>query len=155
MPETKIDYKDKKGFWIEESFMQLCMYYIYLELQNNQYVFANKTELLEDLNDKLNGLTKGYLVLEWDDILINITEEQTMCSVLNNVKLNLMTHGAYLTVSNLQAIPLEDKDLRKLYSKKPFPVSELIKIVNALIQMLEGTWTSTNYGMDINYGHYD
>jgi hypothetical protein len=70
---------------------------------------------------------------------------------LQNVKISLQNKGAFISVSELQSIQTNDKDFKYLYSRNPFPVAELIKIIEVLIQMLQGIWASNNYDMDINY----
>ena len=147
MARTFIDYKEGKGFEINEVYIQLAFCYIYQEAKKSQYIFSNKQEILESLQDDING----YLVLMWHDDLVNQSDEQTMLQVLQNVKTALQSKGAYISVAELQGIPTEDKDFKRLYSRKPFPTAELIKIIDALIKMLQGTWESTNYNMDINY----
>ncbi|MDH1881208.1 hypothetical protein ACTS9T_13025 [Empedobacter falsenii] len=147
MARTFIDYKEGKGFEINEVYIQLAFCYIYQEAKKSQYIFSNKQEILESLQDDING----YLVLMWHDDLVNQSDEQTMLQVLQNVKTALQSKGAYISVAELQTIPTEDKDFKRFYGRYPFPTSELIKVIDALIQMLQGTWESTNYNMDINY----
>ncbi|MGE8552402.1 MAG: hypothetical protein ACN6OB_00510 [Chryseobacterium jejuense] len=150
MANCKIVYKNDKGFWIAESFSQLFMHYIYKELQKPQYIFSNKQELLEDLEDNINGYCNGYIGLNWEG-LMSSAEEQTMIQVLQNVKISLQNKGASISVAELKSIPTEDIHFQYILDKKPFPTSELIRVINALIQMLQGTWTSTNYEMDLNW----
>lgn len=151
MSQSKMFYSQNKGFWIHEIYMQLVMHYIHQELIKTQYNFSNKQDLVDDLEDNINGICSGYIGLNWEDVIVaGTTEEQTMISALQNVKTTLQNKGAFISVNELQAIPTEDWDF-KVYYRKPFPTSELIKIVDALIQMLQGTWTSTNYDMKINY----
>ena len=152
MATTKIRYKEEKGFWISEAFIQLAFCYIFQEAKKSQYNFSNKQDLLGDFEDKINGYRNGYLILGWDEeVIASQTEEQTMLQVLQNVKVALQSKGSYISVAELQSIPTEDEDFKILYSRKPFPTAELIKIIDALVKMLQGTWDSTNYSMDINY----
>ncbi|MDF0720561.1 hypothetical protein P0M11_11185 [Kaistella sp. PBT33-4] len=150
MSTTFIDFQNDKGFYIHEIFMQLAMHYINQELIKPIYTLTNKQTVLDSLQLDIDGFTSGYLVLTWDNYLINSSEEQTMISVLQNVKTTLQNKGAFISVSELQAIPTQDWYF-KVYYRKPFPTAELIKIIDVLIQMLQGTWTSTNYDMKINY----
>lgn len=151
MATTFIDYKDKKGFYISESFMQLAIFYISEELKKSQYTFVNKTDLLDTLDSSIKGYDKGFLVLLWDEELVGTDDEQTMIQVLQNVKASLLSKGNMISLAELKSIPTDDPDFERLFSSKPFPTSELIKIMDALIQMLNGSWTSTNLYMDINY----
>lgn len=151
MARTFIDYKEGKGFEINEVYIQLAFCYIYQEAKKAYYNFSNKDDLMYDFETSINGLRHGYLVLNWDDDLVNQSDEQTMLQVLENVKITLQNKGSFISVAELQTIPTEDKDFKRFYGRYPFPISELIKIIDALIQMLQGTWESTNYNMDINY----
>lgn len=74
-----------------------------------------------------------------------------MLQVLQNAKVYLQSKGELIIVDELQAIPTEDKDFKLLYSRTPFPIVELIKIIEALIKMLQGNWESDNYNMEIDY----
>ncbi len=145
-----IDYNDK-GFCTSDSYMQLALYYINEEFKENQYVFTNKNTILKYHEEVINGYMAGWFAFLWDEYILNTTEEQTMVQVLQNVKITLLNKGSNISISELQAIPTVDEDFKHLYSRKPFPISELIKIIDALIQMLQGTWTADNFDMDINY----
>jgi len=150
MATELIDYKDK-GFQISDIFMQLAIYNINEELKKNQYIFTNKDALQEYHESIINGHMAGWLILDWDTIIVNKAEEQNMIQILQIVKTTILNKGSYISVGELQAIPTMDKDFKLFYSRKPFPTSELIKIVDALIEMLQGTWEFTNYDMNINY----
>ncbi|HCN47958.1 MAG TPA: hypothetical protein DIT10_02465 [Chryseobacterium sp.] len=91
------------------------------------------------------------MVLLWDEELVGTDDEQTMIQVLQNVRASLLNKGSMISIAELKSIPTDDPDFEILFSSKPFPTSELIKIMDALIQMLNGSWTSTNLYMDINY----
>ncbi len=153
MATAFIEYQNGKGFNIAEDYMQLMIYYIHEELKKPQYIFENKNLINIDNESIINGYQSSYLTLGWDDMFINSTEEQTMIQVLQNVKTNLQNKGEWISVDELQAIPTEDEYIKGLYSRKPFPTTELIKIIDSLIQMLQGTWTSDNYNMKINYSY--
>jgi len=56
MARTFLQYKDEKGFEINEAFVQLAIHYIYTDAKKAQYIFSNKQELLEDFEDKINGI---------------------------------------------------------------------------------------------------
>lgn len=151
MADTKITYKENKGFWIHEVFLQLALFYIVQEISKIQHDIPNKQELLDDLNVDIQGYTHGYMCVGLFDYINSTSEEQTMMQILQSVKTLLENKGTYISVAELQAIPTQDKDFKHLFNRKPFPTAELIKIIDALIKMLEGTWDSTNYNMDINY----
>lgn len=155
MAETKIDYKNGKGFWIAESFIQLSWHYVLQEIIKPQYIFVNKQDLIEDFQQDLDGIHAGYLVLSWDDYLESPTEEQTMIQVLQNVKTALQNKGTFISIQEQKTIQTEDHTLEYMLGKKPFPTAELIRVIDALIQMLQGTWDSTNYNMDLNWRLYE
>lgn len=149
---TLIKYKNK-GFWINENFMQLLFNYLYEEVQKSEYVFLDKNDLLDDLKEGVKGWYKGYFALSWEEILKVPADEQNLIKLLQNVKVVLQNKKSNISVNELQSIDVEDDTFKYLFSRKPFPTSELIKIIDALIKMLQGTWEFTNYNMEINY-HY-
>lgn len=151
MATTFIEYKDHKGFWIHESFMQLVFHYIYDEIKKTEYNFTNKNQLLEEIKFQIDGYSCGSVSLGWYGFVENNIEKQSMITALQNIKTYLQSLGAHISITQLQSIPTEDEDFKRLYSRKPFPVSELVKILNALIEMLKGNWNSTNYDMEIDY----
>jgi hypothetical protein len=130
--------------------MQLLIHYINEELKKSQHIFTNKNRFLRENKNIINGMYAGYFAIIWDRIIVNSTEEQTMIQILQTVKTVIQNKGAFISVSELQGIPTSDGDF-KIFYRKPFPTAELIKILDALIQMLQGTWTSTNFDMEINY----
>lgn len=150
MPDCKITYKEDKGFWIEEVFMQLIYHYIYDELIKPEYNVPNKNQLLDEIKFHIDGYSTGVMSLGWYGFIESDVEIQTMIQVLENVKLSLNNKGQYISVSDLQSIPTEDDEF-KFYYSTPFPIPELIKVLNALIQMLNNTWTSKTYDMKIAY----
>jgi len=147
MADTKITYKGNKGFWVHELYMQLAYCYIYDELKKIQYNITNKDDLLYSIKFHIDGYSTGSMSLGWSSL--SQSDEQTMLQVLQNVKSTLQSKGLYISVSELQSIQSDD-DYFKSFTK-PFPTAELVKIIDALMQMLQGTWDSTNYSMDINY----
>ena len=150
MATELIDYKDK-GFQTSDIFMQLAMYYVNEELNKNQYVFSNKASLLKYHEDVINGRMAGWFAFLWDEYIINSTDEQTMIQILQVVKTTIQNKGQLISLAELQSIPTEDRHFKLFYSSKPFPITELVKIIDALIKMLQGTWELANYDMDINY----
>lgn len=70
-----------------------------------------------------------------------------MIRLLEKVVYDLEQKGEYISVEELQAFPSE-ADGWKSFWDRPFKTSNMLKIFNALIQMLKGEWDSTNYNMD-------
>lgn len=153
MSDTRIIYKNNKGFWIDEAFMQLVFYYIFNEINKPQYNVTDKPNLLEYMSICINGYVSPSL--GWVSHLTTKTEEQTMIQVLQNVKTTLQNKGAFISIQEQKTIQTEDHTLEYMLGKKPFPTTELIKVIDALIQMLQGTWESTNYNMDLNWRLYE
>ena len=155
MADCKITYSNNKGFWIAESFMQLVLFYISKEISKPQYTIPNKSLFMEDLQFKIDGYTNGYMTLGWGGFIDGSVEKQTMIQVLQNVKTSLQNKGANIPVSELISIPTQDDTLKYMLDKKPFPTVELIRVIDALIQMLEGTWNSDNYDMNLNWRYFE
>ncbi|WP_336686052.1 hypothetical protein [Chryseobacterium bernardetii] len=147
-----IDYKDK-GFIISDIFIQLVLYYIHEEFKKDQYIFIQKKPLTNYHVSVINGQMAGWFAFLWDEYISNSSEEQTMIQILQIVKTNIHNKGSYISFTELQAIPTKDDHFKEFYIK-PFPTSDLIKILDALIQMLQGNWNHDAYDMHINY-YYD
>lgn len=149
MAVESMDYKDK-GFITSDIFMQLALYYIHEEFKKDQYTFIRK-EILTDYHLMvINGQMAGWFAFLWDEYISNASEEQTMVQILQIVKARIYNKGTHISLTELQAIPTVDNDFKGFYNK-PFPTSELIKMLDALIQMLEGDWEYEDYDMHIDY----
>ncbi|WP_223607028.1 hypothetical protein [Chryseobacterium sp. OSA05B] len=70
-----------------------------------------------------------------------------MIDILQTVKTIIHSKGSYISVTELQTIPTEDPDF-KTFFEQPLLTAELIKIFDALIQLLQGTWNYTKYDLD-------
>lgn len=151
MPTTFITFGNNKGFWIHEFYMQLAYYFIYEELIKLQYGLSNKDELLDRLKFHIDGYSSGIMSLDWYDVIKSTEDIQTVISLLENLKKVIHKKGKQITVSELKNITSIDYEFKRLYSRNPFPSDELIKILDALKQMLEGNWESNNYDMKIKY----
>ena len=150
MAVTFIEYQNNKGFYIHEDFMQLAFFYIYEEMRKPNYQFSHKSDLLYDCEAIINGRRSSYLVLNWNDFLVNTPDVQLMIELLENAVMFLQKKGSYISVSELQNMPTQDEHWLMIMDRE-FPVNELIKIFAALIEMLHGKWTSTNYDMKISW----
>ncbi len=150
MADCKLVYKNNKGFWIHETYAQLVFQFIYNELRKTNYTFTNKENILYDCKGIVNGWFKGYIGLSWDEDLVSQADEQMMILALQNTITTLKEKGKYITVAEQRAMPTEDEHWKRVMDRD-FPVSELVRILNTLINMLQGTWESTNYDMKINY----
>ena len=144
-----IDYKNK-GFQTSDFFMQLALYYINEELNDSQYIFENKSSLQKYNEDVVNGGMAGWFAFLWDDYILSLNDEQILVKALQATKLSILSKGTFISVDELQGISTTDSDFGAFY-RKPFPIAELTKIIDALSQMLEGMWPYENYDMEINY----
>jgi len=151
MPRTYIKYKSENGFWISEEYLQLTYYYIYLELGKPQYTLPNKAKLLEFIKFQIDGFAVDMMSLGWNSYFVDNPEIQMMIDMLERVKADLLSRGSHITVQELQSIISDDDFFKNFISERPFPVSEQIKIIDALIQLLKGTWEYTNYSMEVDY----
>ncbi|OCA68932.1 hypothetical protein BBI01_17085 [Chryseobacterium artocarpi] len=152
MATESMDYKDK-GFITSDIFMQLALYYIHEEFKKDQYTFIRKEVLTDYHLTVINGQMGGWFAFLWDPYISNASEEQTMVEILQIVKTKVYHKGTNITLTELQAIPTVDGDF-KIFYNKPFPTSELIKMLDALIQMLEGDWEYEDYDMHIDYYYF-
>lgn len=127
------------SFWIPDLDMQLMLYYIYGEMVKPQYHFTQKTELLRETDFLVQGYAFGELWLGWNKYLTREEDSRTMILLLENVKLHFQNIGAEISAEEIEAIPIDDSHF-KMCIDKPYDVSQLITIINALIRMINGTW---------------
>lgn len=148
---TKIDYKEGKGFWIAEIYMELTYEYILQAIDNIEDNLNIREELIEDIEFNINGLAKGMLTLTWHSFLKNDEQVDEMIFVLNNTKNLLLDKGEYISAEELNKYEIKKEDVASKWPK-PIKTSEVIKIVEALILMLNDEWDKpNNYAMDIDY----
>ncbi len=149
MSRADIDYKGK-GFVTSDLYIQLALFYINEELKTGKYTFSETNALLKYNEDVINGAFAGWFAFFWDSHLLNLRDEQTMIQILENVKSAMRIKGDFISVEELQSIPTKDGDFKLLY-RRPFPTTELIKIFNALSELLKGNWQYENYELEIEY----
>lgn len=133
--------------------MQLLFNYLYNEVQKDHYIFSEKDDLVDDFKEGSKGWCKGYFALSWEEILKSYSDEQNLINLLQNTKIILQNKESTISVAEIQSIDVDDDTFKYLFSRKPFPTSELLKIIDVLIEMLQGTWNSNNYNMEINYSY--
>lgn len=151
MAETKIDYKDGKGFWIAEVYMELTYEYILQALHSIEDDLNIREELIWDIEFNIKGFARGMLTLTWHSFLKDKEQIDEMVLVLNNTKNLLLDKGEYISVEELNKYEVKKEDLASHWPK-PIQTSEVIKIVDALMLMLQDKWDKpNNYGMDIEY----
>ncbi|WP_299674402.1 hypothetical protein [uncultured Dokdonia sp.] len=152
MAETKIDYKEKKGFWVVEDLMELAFQYIYNELkQKDTYDnFSDIEKLLLDSNLIINGRCRGYLTLSWRRFFTGEQDELEMIRLLENIIVKLHTKEEMISVEELHSFSSESEDWKSFWDK-PFPKENLLNVFNALIKMLKDEWESTNHDIGFKW----
>lgn len=150
MATTHIDYKEGKGFWIAEIYIELTYEYILqtLEQMNDEITF--KEELKDDIHFNINAYAKGMLTLTWHSFLKTLEDEQIMISILESTKILLQSKGNYISVDELNSYEVKKEEMAIKWLK-PIKTSEITKIVDTLILMFKGEWNETSYNMDIDY----
>ena len=149
MTTTFIDYREDIGFWIEEIYMEIVFEYIDQSLETYNGNISFREDLDFDLNFNTTGLSKGMLTLTWDSFLnYNYENEQTMISILESTKDFLTSKGQLINSDELNI--LEKKKESEMIWKKSLKISEVLKIIDALILMLKNEWQETNYDMKID-----
>lgn len=147
MPISKMSYNDC-DFWIAEHFMQIMYHYIYKELVKPEYIFTDKEDFLYETRFHIDGYSTGIMWLGWGKFVNSEAEIQTMIRLLENVKSGLLKEE-YISVEELQAIPSEDTFF-KSFNNTPLATSEFVRIANALISLLNGTWAYNNHDLKID-----
>lgn len=151
MVDTFIGYKDNKGFYVGETAMELTYQYIFAELQKENYVFSNKEDVLFDAETAAKGRCSTWLALMWHETLTSQSDELEMIRVLETVVADLETKEEHISVEELQSFSSDAEDWNDSWSE-PFKTDNVIRTINALIQMLKGEWESTNYDMKLDWG---
>lgn len=155
MGKTLVEYEKDKGFWISESMMQLVLHYILEEAKKPEHLLPNKADLVMDLKFHINGYSRSYMSVGLFNDIESSADEQLMIQLLNTVKTTLQNKGNLISVEELMKIPTDDLALKYILDKKPFPTAELIRVIDALIQMLERTWVHKDYQMELNWTYFD
>ncbi|MGN7866994.1 hypothetical protein [Chryseobacterium sp. 22458] len=155
MGKTLVEYEKDKGFWISESMMQLVLHYILEEAEKPECSLPDKEDLVMDLKFHINGYSRGYMSVGLFDSIESPADEQLMIQLLNDVKTGLQKKGNLISVEELMKIPTEDLAFKYILDKKPFPTAELIRVMNALIQMLERIWDHKDYQMELDWTYFD
>jgi len=155
MGKTWVEYEKDKGFWISEPMMQLVLHYIVEEIEKPEHPLPDKSDLLMLLRWDIDGYTRSYMSIRLFDEIESPEDEQMMIQVLRDVKETLSNRGSHISVEELMNIPTRDMTLKYILDKKPFPTAELIRVTDALIQMLERTWDHKDYQMELNWTYFD
>ena len=150
MAKTFIDYKEDIGFWIPEIFMELTYEYVLQTLHAIEGDLSIREELIEDIEFNINGLAKGMLTLTWGSFLKNEEQLNEIVLVLNDTKNLLSNKGEYISVEELNEYEVKKKEMASNWPK-PIKTAEVIKIIEAIILMLNDEWDEPNYSMSIDY----
>ncbi|MEP0263112.1 hypothetical protein [Dokdonia sp.] len=150
MAKTFIDYREDIGFWVAEIYMELTYEYVLQALNSIEDDLSIREELIEDIEFNINGLARGMLTLTWYSFLKNEEQLNEIDLVLNNAKNLLLDKGEYILVEELNKYEVKKKEMASKWPK-PIKTSEVIKIVEALILMLNDEWYEPNYSMNIDY----
>jgi len=153
MGETKIDYKENKGFWIAEIYMELTYEYILQALNTSVLDIPFIEEFKEDLLFHTEGLAKGMFVLTWGSFIKTKDDKQLVISILEETRSLLESKGEIILAFELNEFEIKKEEVA---SKWPNPIKtfEIIKIIDTLILMFKGEWTKTRYGMEIDYSFF-
>ena len=150
MATTFIDYKDDKGFWIAEIYMELTFEYINQALSNTKDEIPFRDDLLFEHEFFSNGYSKGILTLLWNSFLqYDKDNEQIMIGLVEETKQLVASKGKHISTKELNSY--EEKKESNVVWHKPLKTSEIIKILDALILMLKDQWDETSYDMKIDY----
>jgi hypothetical protein len=107
--------------------------------QNLSIILRKKTDFLKETDMLVQGYAFGELWLGWKKYITTEEESKTMIELLENIKINLQNKSPEISTEEIQAIPIDDSHFKRCIAS-PFPVSELMKITEALTQMVSGTW---------------
>ena len=156
MSDTKIDFKDSKGFWINEPYFEMTCNFILQALNAREEEFSFREIITKDLTYKVNGYDHGMLVITWRDYIKTKEEELQMASILEDAMAIVEAKGEYITTEELNSYEAAKEEQYFAFNwPNPLPTQEVGKILDALVKILKGEWESTNYAMYIDYSFFD
>ncbi len=150
MAETKIDYKENKGFWIAEIYMELTYEYILQSLNTTTLNISFIEDFREDLLFHTEGLAKGMFVLTWNSFINSEEDEGIIINILEGAKSILADKRSLINVVELNSYEVKKEDVASKWTN-PIKTSEIVKIIDILILMFKGEWEEVRYGMEIDY----
>jgi hypothetical protein len=149
MSTTYIDFKSK-GFWIQEAFMEvLCDFICEVFEANGVKSFSeNLQDFYAYCDANRSGASAGMVGILLDETITNETDRVVLTDLLNQAEILIASKGDELSVAVLN--DFESKkvdDYFKISWVYPIKTKSLIATLDIIIQMLNGTWTSNNYGV--------
>jgi hypothetical protein len=148
---TYIDF-NSKGFWIPEAFVEVLSEYIceIFEVHDMSTFSINLQRLYRNCNHNRKGESMGMVDISFDSTVTNDTDKTTLIDVLNQTKSLIASKGQELSVNILNEFE-NRKTSDSFKSRWVYPIQThcLIATIDTILQMLNGTWTSDDYG--VNY----
>lgn len=150
--DTFIDYERHKGFWINESFMEIFCNFISQAFEKKG--LTNKPEwyieLYEDINDTAKGLSSTYLVILFEDYLENKADREIeFVNILKDTKSLIQQKGKEIGYMELRKLE-ENKYDEKIRNKWTVGIQtkDLIALTDILISMINHEWESKDYRVE-------
>ena len=138
------------GFWIPQYFLEVLSEYICETFENIGITTFSQglQDIYGDCDSNRKGESIGMVNILFEESVTNSDDEAALINVLDQTKTLLLSKGAELSVTTL-----EDFESRKAddYFKNtwafPIKTNSLTATIDIIIQLLNGTWNSDNYGV--------
>jgi hypothetical protein len=148
---TYIDF-NSKGFWIPEAFVEVLSEYIceIFEVHDMSTFSINLQRLYRNCNHNRKGESMGMVDISFDSTVTNDTDKTTLIDVLNQTKSLIASKGQELSVNILNEF--ENRKTSDSFKSRwvyPIQTHSLIATIDIILQTLNGTWASDDYG--VNY----
>lgn len=151
---TYIDF-NSKGFWIPEAFVEVLSEYIceIFEVHKISTFSINLQRLYRNCNHNRKGESIGMVDILFNSTIINDTDKATLIDILNQTKSLVDYKGQELSINTLNEFEnRKTSDAFKSWWVYPIKTQSLTATIDIIVQMLNGTWTSDNYG--VNYAGF-
>ncbi|MGY0041042.1 hypothetical protein [Pedobacter sp. NJ-S-72] len=147
--EAYIKYEGK-GFWIPESFIEVLSDFIcntYENLGLNTFSQSLQKIYYECYYNR-NGENIGVVNILLDNHISNQTDKNSLINIFEQTKILILSKGIELSIADLNAFEnRKADDYFKSEWRYPIKTQSLVKTIDIMIQLLNGTWQSSNYGV--------
>lgn len=151
MPRSFICFDNKnmssndKGFWINDHLLQIVCWYIVetIDRQSQIKEIWLKKDLRDHFYNNAIGMFNGFMHLNFSEYLANNDQKKIFDNILIDTKKLVFQKGEAISINELNQIERnKDIELRSEW-QSPFETARIIKIIDALEQLIAGKLTLT------------
>ncbi|MCM0667027.1 hypothetical protein [Flavobacterium tyrosinilyticum] len=152
MADTKINYRGK-GFWIEESFIELLSEYISktFETIGLNTFSTNLLQIYNDCDTNRSGESTGMVGILLDRYINNIEDKNNLISIFQQTKTSITDLGSEISINQLNQF--EDNKFDPYFASYwsiPVKTQSLLTTIDIMISLLNQTYQGTNTNICYN-----